>query len=192
MRSFPGASEINNVQKVTLRTLLFLACIGFLLCGQSAQAQSSNSGYNIKAAFIYNFAIYIDWPSEVFKTRDEPFVVGVVGSDAFAELLERTLSEKTVRGRSFVVKRWVTARNVKDCQIVFFSAETRDVATSLSTLGAAPMLTVGESDAFADSGGMINFLVDDNKLRFDINVEAGRRAHLIMSSRLLSLARRAR
>ena len=180
------------MRKAILTAQMFLACIGFLLCSHSAQAESPNSGSNIKAAFIYNFAIYVDWPSAVFKTREEPFVVGVVGSDAFAELLERTLSEKTVRGRSFVVKRWAAAKNVKDCQIVFFSADTHDVATALSTLGAGPMLTVGESAAFADSGGMINFLVDDDKLRFDINVEAGRRAHLVMSSRLLSLARRAR
>jgi hypothetical protein len=160
--------------------------------GPSAQAESSKSGYSIKAAFIYNFAIYIDWPSEAFKTREEPFVVGVVGSDAFAEQLGRTLSEKTVRGHSFTVKRWVTAKGIKDCHIVFFSAETHDVATALSLLGTTPTLTVGKSSDFADYGGMINFLVDDNKLRFDINAEAGRRANLVMSSRLLSLARRVR
>ncbi len=179
------------MRKVILTALLLLAGLGLLVGGPSAQAESANSGQNIKAAFIYNFAIYVDWPSEVFKTKEEPFVVGVVGSDAFAELLGRTLSDKTVRGRSFMVKRWATARNIKDCHIIFFSAD-HDVATALSSLGATPVLTVGESAAFADSGGMINFLVDDNKLRFDINTESGRRAKLVMSSRLLSLARRVR
>lgn len=184
--------RLGNVRKVILTTLLLLAGLGFLVAGASAQAESSNAGYNIKAAFIYNFAIYVDWPSEAFKTGEEPFVVGVVGSDAFAELLGRTLSEKTVRGHSFMVKRWATAKSIKDCHIVFFSTETHDVAAALSSLGMAPTLTVGESAAFADSGGMINFLVDDNKLRFDINTEAGRRVKLVMSSRLLSLARRVR
>jgi hypothetical protein len=180
------------VRKVILTALLLLAGMGLLVGGPSAQAESANSGHNIKAAFIYNFAIYVDWPSDVFKTKEEPFVVGVVGSDKFAELLVRTLSEKTVRGRRFMVKRWATARNIKECHIVFFSTETHDVATALSSLSGTPTLTVGESAVFADSGGMINFLVDDNKLRFDINTEAGRRAKLVMSSRLLSLARRVR
>jgi hypothetical protein len=180
------------VRRITFTTFVFLAGVGLLAGGLSAQAESSNSGHNIKAAFIYNFAIYVDWPSESFKTQEEPFVVGVVGSDKFADLLERTLSEKTVRGHAFMVKRSAAAKSIKGCHIVFFSADTRDVAAGLSALSTTPTLTVGESTAFSDSGGMINFLVDDNKVRFDINTDAGRRAHLVMSSRLLSLARRVR
>jgi hypothetical protein len=180
------------VRKVILSALLLLPGMGLLASRAPGQAEPANTGYSIKAAFIYNFAIYIDWPAELLKTREEPFVVGVVGSDAFAELLRRTLAEKTVRGHRFMVKRGGTAKSIKDCHIVFFSAETPDLATALSLLGSTPTLTVGESAAFADAGGMINFLVDDNKLRFDVNTEAGRRANLIMSSRLLSLARRVR
>jgi hypothetical protein len=183
---------LGNVREVILTALFLLPGLTLFSGGSAAQAESSDSAYNIKAAFIYNFAIYVDWPSGAFKTAEEPFVVGVVGSDAFAELLGRTLSEKTVRGHRFMVKRLAVAKNMRDCQIVFFSAQTHDVAAALSSLAATPTLTVGESAGFAESGGMINFLVDDNKLRFDINTEAGRRVKLAMSSRLLSLARRVR
>ncbi len=146
--------------------------------------------YVIKAAYIYNFAMFVEWPADAFARQDSPVVIGIVGTDRFGAALEEIVRNKKVNNRRVVVKRLQSHLDVTNCHIVFFySGEGAKIADIVQQLRAAPILLVGETPEFAKRGGMINFTVEDNKVRCEINVAAARRARLAISSKLLSLAK---
>ncbi len=141
---------------------------------------SDSSEYLIKAGFIYNFAKFVDWPATAFAQPDSPIVIGILGTDPFGNLIDRIVENKKIGARGFVVKRlkWGTDfKELKECKILFVSASD------------LPILTVGETPGFAERGGVIRFVLEDNRVRFEINVEAAHQADLTISSRLLTLAR---
>jgi hypothetical protein len=155
----------------------------------TAGAQIS-SGQDAKAAFLVNFVKFTQWPADVFSSPNAPVIVGVAGD----EVLRYTI-ERLVHGKLFN-ERTVETRNVKDAadagavHIVFMSALTgtrgQDILKSVREL---PILTVGDSDGFCESGGMIGFLVERDRLRFEISVGATELARLKVSSRVLTLAK---
>jgi len=154
---------------------------------------SDSSEYLIKAGFIYNFAKFVDWPATAFAQPDSPIVIGILGTDPFGTLIDRIVENKKIGARGFVVKRlkWGTDfKELKECKILFVSASEKahidDVVQIVKTL---PILTVGETPGFAERGGVIRFVLEDNRVRFEINVEAAHQADLTISSRLLTLAR---
>lgn len=140
----------------------------------------------VKAAFVYNFAKFIEWPAGTFKDASEPILVGVVGDGRFGDILDETLRGKLVQGRPVTVKHFPDS-HVERCQIlVVADGRSTDV---LSRLGTTATLTVGDGSDFTRSGGMIGFAVEDRRVRFDVNLEALRRAQLKPSSQLLKVAR---
>jgi YfiR/HmsC-like len=146
--------------------------------------------YVIKAAYIYNFAMFVEWPADAFSRDDSPVVIGIIGTDPFGSALEEIVRDKKVSRKRFIIKRFQSYQDVKDCHILFFnSAETARLSEIVQQLKRAPVLLVGEAPEFARRGGMINFTVEDNKVRCEINVTAARRARLAISSQLLSLAK---
>jgi hypothetical protein len=170
---------------LTSLQLLFL-CAGF---STPVSGGEEPSEYQIKAAFLLNFIRFVEWPAEAFKTANDPLVVGIFGKDPFGGTLDQTISNKTVNGRLVVIRHVSDAVAARSCHVVFLAAsETRrmsDVAGS--TLGRG-LLIIGESEGFAERGGMINFVVLDNHVRFQINPSAATRAGLTISSKLLQLA----
>lgn len=146
--------------------------------------------YVIKAAYIYNFAMFVEWPADAFVRPDSPFVIGIVGTDRFGSSLEDIVRDKRVNNRRFVVKRLENYQDAADCHILFFhSGEAAKIVDVVEHLKRAPILLVGDTPEFAKRGGMINFAVADNKVRCEISVAAAKRARLAISSKLLSLAR---
>jgi hypothetical protein len=144
--------------------------------------------YEVKAAFLYNFAKFVEWPS---GRGDEPFVVAVVGDDPFGEALERTLAGKTVSDRRLVVRRAPAVEDVTGADIVFVSSsESARLPQVLKHLEGTPTLTVGEMDDFVGRGGMVGFRVLDDIVRFDVNLDRVSKARLKMSSQLVRIARR--
>ena len=175
-----------------LRLLITIALAMIPILGFEAHAQDSSvsSEYLIKAGFIYNFANLVQWPSSAFPQPDSPIVLGIFGEDPFGSILDHVLEGKKVNGRAFVVKRLRSAPDLKECHIVFVSSsELAHLAEAIHLVKGMPVLTIGEIPGFAKRGGIINLVLEDNKVLFEVNVEAAKEADLNISSRLLALAR---
>jgi hypothetical protein len=165
---------------------LFSLCVGVPTPVSGGEEPSE---YQIKAAFLLNFIRFVEWPAEAFKTAADPLVVGILGKDPFDGALEQIVSNKTVNGRAVTIRRISDAAAARSCHVVFLAAsETRRMSDVTSTVVSRGLLIVGESDGFAERGGMINFIVQDNHVRFQINPAAAARAGLKVSSKLLQLA----
>jgi len=175
-----------------LRLLITIAIVILPSFGLEAQAQDSSvsSEYLIKAGFIYNFANLVQWPSNAFAQPNSPIVIGILGEDPFGTILDRVLEGKKVNGRVFLVKRLKSVLDLKECHIVFVSSsEMTRLSEAIHSVKGMPILTIGEIPGFAKRGGIINLVLEDNKVHFEVNVEAAKEADLNISSRLLVLAR---
>ena len=163
--------------------VLWLAASFSLAPGLRAQ-NASQREYEIKAAYLYNFIKYVDWPS-----YGDTISIGVLGYDPFGTALA-PLNGKVVKGRRLVIKHLDSVREAQQCQIIFVSSsEKQRLQEIFESLRSARVLTVGETQGFADGGGIINFIEENNKVRFEINADAARRTGLNISSELLKLAR---
>ena len=176
---------------------ILIAIIAMTLnCASTADAQAGDgdsSEYLIKAGFIYNFAKFVEWPSAAFSQPDSPIVIGVLGTDPFGNVLDRIVEDKKIGPRPFVVRRYrwgKDLKDLKDCKILFVSAsEKTRIDEILLSVKGLPILTVGETPGFAERGGVIRFTLEDNRVRFEVNVDAAHQADLNISSRLLTLAK---
>lgn len=144
----------------------------------------------VKAKYLYNFARFVDWPDEVFPDDKTPITIGVICEDPFGIDLNKTVEGKRINGREFRIKRFERLENVEYCHILFVGSCSRDVRQRiLDQLKILPILTVGDADRFASDGGMINFIKMGEDVRFEINNEAAKRSGLILSPRILKMAR---
>jgi len=166
--------------------LLLALAIATVARGQSGET----SEYEIKAAFLYNFARYVKWPEKAPSASNNIFVIGIIGTDPFGEILDRTMQGKTIHGKPIVVQRHTRPETATSSDILFVGAlETSNLSRLLAIVDKAPILTVGEMPTFAQRGGMINLVTSENRVHFEVNVEAAERARLTLSSQLLRLAR---
>jgi hypothetical protein len=162
--------------------LLALASMrGFPADGQAALE------YEVKAAFLLNFTRFIEWPAAVFGGADGPFSICILGDDPFGRALDRTVEGESVNGHRIEIQRNVR-QSTASCQIVFASGSEKDLPKELANLGPG-VLTVGEGARFLREGGIIAFMLENRRVRFDINQSAASRAGLKISSKLLSVAR---
>jgi hypothetical protein len=177
-------------------SLIAITCLlSAMALGSHADSleSSDSSEYLIKAGFIYNFAKLVQWPTTAFAQPDSPIVIGILGDDPFGATLDRIVADKKINGRGLVVRRLRWSRDfkdVKDCNILFVSFSEREhIDSVVDAMKWLPILTIGDAPGFARRGGIINFTLEDNKVRFEVNVEAAKHADLTISSRLLTLAR---
>jgi hypothetical protein len=143
--------------------------------------------YHVKAAFLFNFAKFVEWPPTV--PRNRPFVVGVVGEDRIVAVVEGVVRGRTVHGRRMEVRTLRPGEDPRDCDIVFVTAdEDQRSADLMRRARRETVLTVGESERFLRDGGIIRFVEGGNRVRFQINARGAQQAGLKISSQLLSLA----
>jgi hypothetical protein len=143
--------------------------------------------YQVKAFFLFNFARYVEWPAETFKAANDPIVICILGQNPFGGALEQAVAGKLLEGRSFVVRQ-ISDTN-SSCHILFVnSSERRRFRSMAGRRKGSAVLSVGEAPGFSADGGVINFKLEDGKVRFEIDLEAAGREHLRISSKLLSLA----
>jgi hypothetical protein len=168
-----------------------LACLLlFLACPYAFSQSEGNAEYPLKLAFLFNFTKFIEWPADAFPSADAPMEICVVGQDPFGDDLEQSLRRRTVDNRPMAIRRSRPGDDLKGCQIVFVTAEANGQAASIvSRLKNSSVLTVGETKGFAANGGVVNFIVEENKLRFEINLDAAKLTGLSLSSKLLALAK---
>jgi hypothetical protein len=146
--------------------------------------------YQLKAAFLAKFVRYVTWPAERLGSDDAPLVVGVFGQDPFGDKLEAAFKSRKPDERPIVVRRFQGLEGLESAHVLFVPArEAGRLGEVLHTVKDASQLLIGESDDFAARGGVINFYLDDDKLRFEINTESAKRQKLKVSSDLLKLAR---
>jgi hypothetical protein len=170
-------------------TLIACLSLALLLSAQADAQESQPSEYQIKAAFLFNFAKFIEWPPESFAGATSPMVIGILGDNPFGNDLERTIQNKTINNHLIEVKPVHSLAEAASCQVLFISAsEKKRLAEIFAGLHGTGVLTVSEMDGFTEAGGMINFVLEGKKIRFDINDDAAKKANLKISSKLLSLA----
>lgn len=167
---------------------VFVAAISFTVLGISQTL--SPTEYQVKAAFLYNFAKFVEWPTEAFSDTTTPIIIGILGDDPFESDLDQIVKGKRVNGREFVIKRFKELEDLEICHILFIStSEHKNLSKITRTLKNSGVLTVSEMKEFTKMGGIINFILEENKVRFEINVDAAEREGLKLSSQLLKLAR---
>jgi preprotein translocase subunit Sec61beta len=168
-----------------------MAITAALLLGSAAGADEPTQEYRVKAAFIFNFMQFVEWPRGTFGGDNDPFVVAVVGQDPFDGALEQAMAGKTIRTRSIVVRHFASADQIEPCQLLFVPSSQDESLENImkNKVASLAVLTIGESDAFRVAGGIIRFYSEDNKVRFEIDPQAAEHAHLKISSKLLKLAR---
>jgi hypothetical protein len=167
--------------------LLSIICCGF--AGPVAHAQSA-AEYQVKAAFLFNFAKFVQWPADAFPSGDAPLQICVLGQDPFGREFEQVIIEKTVNGHRIEVAHPDGVPQARACQILFVaSSEKQRLADILQGLKGTSVLTVGDSPNFIQTGGVINFVLDHDRVRFEVNLKAAELAHLKLSARLLTVAK---
>jgi YfiR/HmsC-like len=169
-----------------------IACLSLALLLLAAGAQESQpSEYQIKAAFLFNFAKFVEWPPASFADENSPLVIGILGDNPFSGDLERIIQNKTINRHSLVTKQFHLLAEARNCQMLFISTSEKKRFTEIfEGLRGTSVLTVSETDGFTEAGGMINFILENKKIRFRINDEAAKAARLKISSKLLTLAAR--
>ena len=176
-----------------MRGLLLATILSLALapCGASAsEADGVSREYALKAAYLCRFADYVDWPESAFKSADEPMVLGVLGESPFGTALDKLVAGTKSHGRELTVKYFHTLDEYQPCHLLFIcSSETERLKDILSKTRDAPVLVVGDSPGLAEKGAAIDFLIEDNKVRFEVNPEAAKQARLQISSKLLHLAK---
>jgi ribosome-associated protein YbcJ (S4-like RNA binding protein) len=149
--------------------------------------------YQIKAAYLYNFAKFVEWPAPAFTNNESPLVIGVFGPNPFGDELIAIAKDHKINGRSIVIKHVATLAEARGVHLMFFGdTEDGHIAGTLAALKENGVLTVGESEKFIASGGMISFVLEENRVRFEINAAAAERQGMKISAQLLKLAKTVR
>jgi hypothetical protein len=177
--------------RIRQASLFLIACGLFFNAVPEVLSQNEERmEYPVKLAFLYNFTKFVEWPPDSYRDPSTPLRICVAGNDPFSDDLKRELQTRTVGGRPVKIKTVKSSDTLKGCQLVFVPAtEKKRAAGIVAGLNGSSILTVGETAGFTGLGGMINFTVEDNKVHFEVNIDAAERARLKISSKLLILAR---
>ena len=165
----------------------------YVLNAAAAPDQQAGSAaareYEIKAAFLYNFAKFVTWPENTFSDQQSPLIIGILGEDPFEGAL-KSIEGKMVKGRKIIIKQFNTEKDIDICHVLFISSSEKDRLHQLfnNGLSGKKILTVGNMAQFTQSGGVINFVIRKNKTKFEISRKSVEHAGLTLSSQLLKLA----
>jgi hypothetical protein len=190
---FLGELQRSRMPRETIQLISLIIVIVSMSMSFASSAWGqlkSAAGYDVKTAFLFNFAKFIDWPERSFATPNSPFSICVLGEDPFGNALDETLQMKMIGDRPIIVKRLKDKVQVRGCQMVFVSSsESAHLNEIVGSVQGINVLLVGETSGFALAGGTIEFTLEDNHVRFTINADAAARSGLMFSSKLLALAK---
>lgn len=168
--------------------LLKLILTIVLCCIAAGLHAEPPSKYQVKAAYIYNFAKFIKWPESAFSDTTAPLIIGVLGQNPFAGKL-KPLNSKLVRQRPIEIKYFETLEEVRSCQLLYIdTSEPGELESILTKLKIKPVITIGENKDFASRGGVIQFVTVRGRLRFIINLDIAKSNKVQIDAQLLSLA----
>ena len=186
--------------KACIFVVLALALFAAPISVQAQDDSAQNREYQVKAAFLYNFVKFVDWPKEKVADGNEPIIIGVIGKDPFGKAFD-PIKNKQVKGKKVVINRFKgleelrksgeQIKAIRKCYLLFIcSSEKEKLREIINLVKDDSVLTVGEVKGFLESGGIINFLVEGKKVAFEINNHASKQAKLKIRSKLLRLAKR--
>ena len=171
----PGSLTISSERSIRRGVVAGFCCsILFTFLPSNQHAKSDQlpvvNEYAVKAAFIYNFTKFIEWPEESFPSSDAPLIIGLLGKDPFGAILDDTINGQSVKGRRLEVKRFGGLNEIEKCHLLFVSRSfRRRLSIVFDRLIDDCVLTVGEIDGFANEGGIVNFVMEEDRVRFEIN-----------------------
>jgi len=154
------------------------------------RAQGSKpTDYDVKAVYLYNFGRFVEWPPNSAAAKTDAFTICVLGEDPFGPTLYTTFARETIGGKAVVTKRVASPKEAVNCQILFISSsEDKQLNKIMESLDKAAVLTVSDMPQFSQHGGMIQFILEGNRVRFEVNLTATQNAGLTLSSELLKVA----
>jgi hypothetical protein len=168
---------------------MVVVCVAAVVAGRTVRA-AEVSEYALKAEFIERFTHFISWPPSAFSGADAPFVICVLGDNPFGDYLDKMTAGRTIRDRQVKLVQPKKLGETRKCHVLFVArSEKARLAAVLSQTSDRPVLTVGDTEGFAQRGVLINFYLDGDKVRFEVNAEATKKSGLTVSAQLMSLAR---
>jgi YfiR/HmsC-like len=184
--SIRGSSPSLGAWRATHAIVLFVFALAPLRV--QSQAPRPNAG-QVQAAYLYNFGKFVKWPAVAPANQSGAFTICVLDQDPFGDTLHSTLSGETVAGKPVVIKHLSRIPDAAACHILFISqGQARNLKGILSSLDASSVLTVSDIPDFSRLGGMIQFVPDGDRIRFEINLEGAEKSHLVFPSELLKVA----
>ena len=178
---------LTRKSQIGTRAAILLGTLLLAICGSAFADHPSE--YQVKAAYLYNFGKFVNWPADAGATSE--FDVCVLGTDPFGPLLDATVSDSTINGKRVIARRIVRAQDAASCRVVFIAAsESQRLSSDLAILSKLHVLTVSDNSHFLDRGGMIQFVFEGDRVRFAVNLTAAQEAGLTLSSELLKVATR--
>jgi hypothetical protein len=170
---------------------LALAAFAWALISPSSMEgqRSKPTEYEVKATYLYNFSRFVEWPHKVTQTQSDSFSICVLGQDPFGTALNAILADETIAGKSVQAKRIPTPQDAVNCRVLFISSsENTRLKQIFATLGDASVLTVSDLPEFTQRGGMVQFILEGSRVRFEVNLATAEHAGLTLSSELLKVA----
>jgi hypothetical protein len=164
---------------------------GWLLIGLPGMLgqHSKPTEYEVKATYLYNFTHFVEWPAKVGEGPSDSFDICVLGHDPFGAALNATVAQETIAGKNVVARQIPVPEDAVNCRVLFISSsEDKRLKQILTRLGTASVLTVSDLPQFTEHGGMVQFVLEGNRVRFEVNSATAERAGLILSSELLKVA----
>ena len=188
-----AATKARSVQLDKWRRLrlpkALLCSVVALSCLTASGKQSGAGPYQIEAVYLYDFSKFVAWPKQTANTANEPFSICVLGEDPFGAVLDTTLSGENIQGNTLVAKRISKPEDAAGCKIVFVSnSEENRLKEILAAFDGTDILTVSDIHNFSRRGGMIQFVLEGGKVRFEVNVTNAANAGLTLSADLLQVA----
>jgi len=165
------------------------ALVCLLFAGSLALGQQKPSEYQVEAAYLYNFGRFVEWPAKGSPPQNRSFTICILGEDPFGQALDATLAGETIGNQRVAARRISSPQMSADCQILFISSsEAKRLNKIIEALDKSAVLTVSDIPQFSQRSGMIQFVLEGNRIRFEVNLAATQRAGLTLSSDLLKVA----
>ena len=169
--------------------ILGLALAWLLMAGGGSAQDSQPSEYQLKAAFLFNFAKFVEWPPAAFAEPNSPLIIGILGENPFGDVLEETVRGKSLNNHPLAVRTFRSVAESTNCHVLFISASEADrLPAILARLKGRSILTVGDTKDFVARDGIVGFTVDHKRLKLRVNLAAADAAKLTISSKLLRQA----
>lgn len=178
-----------RIKSIARARVLLLIGLGMLVSGNVRAQQTKPSEYQVKAAYVYNFGKFVKWPTDAAASRGGAFTICVLGNDPFGTVLQSTLAGESIGGKLVAIKRVALAQAAASCHILFLStAQETKLDSILAALNQASVLTVSDIREFSQRGGMIQFVLQGDRVRFEINRANAEGDGLTLTSDLLKVA----
>ena len=172
-----------------LRFLTMVIALVFPTAAILPAQQPKPSEYQVKAAYLYNFGRFVKWPAGIAAGKGDSFAVCVLGQDPFGSTLDSALAGEALDGKPVVIRRIARPQDAADCRILFVSStEEHHLKEILAAIDQASVLTVSDIPGFSRRGGIIQFVAEGDRVRFEINLASAESARLVLSSELLKVA----